>query len=337
MLKHFNKLKTPPRSVLSYQTLNSQKNRFLSRGWSNVQIWDLWQAWSSPQFVTAEERRDLDVVEPFDEWEEFVLFARHYFVLKAESQAPPSRDETTEYRPEAKPSRGVATMEVSSVLGAPPRRFGNSMIIVDTLGTPKLATIMGLGANSRSDTYDLFSFCSDIGVPEISATGPSPRVCATLTELGNYGNLLAGGRASPSCVSSECWLASATEPLQWNATYKLPVGLFRHAATNLQGSSLALVAGGKINSSDLSEEYYLFDPRKGWICCKARGVAPEPVFGANIISFALKHEKTTSFSGWYFGGINKDGLFSKNCHRWTLDISEEVWLSSTCTIAFLSL
>lgn len=272
------------------------------------------------------------MIEPFDEWEEFVLFARHYFVIKAESYTPASRDATNEARMETKIGSGAVTVEVSSVPGAPPRRFGNSMHVFDALGRQKLVTMMGLGANSRSDTYDLFSLDSDNTVPGISATGPSPRVCSTLSDLGNYGTLLVGGRASPSCVSSECWLTTATEPLQWKVTYKLPVGLFRHAATNLQGSSLALVAGGKINSSDLSGEYYLFDPRKGWVSCKARGDAPEAVFGANIISFALKHGQTATFSGLYFGGINHDGQFSTNCHYWTLEASDEVWLNSTYSL-----
>ncbi|KAM3469214.1 hypothetical protein MY8738_010154 [Beauveria namnaoensis] len=79
MLLHFDKLKTPPRSVRSYPTINDQSQRFKSRGWPSVRIWDLWDAWSCGEFVNVQERVALDDIEPFDEWEEFMLFARHYF------------------------------------------------------------------------------------------------------------------------------------------------------------------------------------------------------------------------------------------------------------------
>lgn len=81
MLSHFEKLSTPLRSIEVYPTVESQISRFQERGWSFIEIKDLWQTWSSEQFVSDSERIALDDVEPFDEWEEFILFARHYFVL----------------------------------------------------------------------------------------------------------------------------------------------------------------------------------------------------------------------------------------------------------------
>ncbi|KAJ3957044.1 tRNA methyltransferase ppm2 [Colletotrichum tropicale] len=83
MLKHFNKLNTPIKSVYRYPSVASQEARFETLGWSAAESWTLWEAWADDLFMTSEERRALDVVEPFDEWEEFALFASHYVVILA--------------------------------------------------------------------------------------------------------------------------------------------------------------------------------------------------------------------------------------------------------------
>ncbi|KAI8154665.1 tRNA wybutosine-synthesizing protein 4 [Colletotrichum sp. SAR 10_70] len=83
MLKHFNKLNTPIKSVYRYPSVASQEARFETLGWSAAESWTLWEAWANDLFMTSEERRALDVVEPFDEWEEFALFASHYVVILA--------------------------------------------------------------------------------------------------------------------------------------------------------------------------------------------------------------------------------------------------------------
>lgn len=87
MLKHFTKLGTRLRSLKHYPTLKDQEQRFLYHGWSKANALSLWQQWSSPEFLTNMERVALDTVEPFDEWEEFALFAQHYFVLVASNRS----------------------------------------------------------------------------------------------------------------------------------------------------------------------------------------------------------------------------------------------------------
>ncbi|KAM0328458.1 hypothetical protein ACHAQA_004865 [Verticillium albo-atrum] len=96
MMNHFSKMNTPLRSVLQYPTLTSQNQRFKSRGWSSVQSWPLWEAWSDDHFMSAAERNHLDTMEPFDEWEEFALFGGHYFILHASSQAVGTTDANPE-------------------------------------------------------------------------------------------------------------------------------------------------------------------------------------------------------------------------------------------------
>lgn len=83
MLAHFDKLKTPLKSVFNYPDINTQRDRFVKRGWPQVDVNTLWQIWADDQWISADERRKLDAIEPFDEWEEFAIFAAHYCVVIA--------------------------------------------------------------------------------------------------------------------------------------------------------------------------------------------------------------------------------------------------------------
>lgn len=325
MLKHFNKLKTPPRSVLHYQTLSSQLDRFKSRNWNSVATWDLWQAWEDSKFVSSKERSDLDDVEPFDEWEEFLLFSRHYFVLLASSEAvanhrghePPSP--TTTVLPILP---NGPTIDIKHFPDAPKRRFGQSVITVDTLGRRNLIALMGLGGTSRSDTYDVYALDSNSQVPEICAVGPPPRMCCTVTDLGHYGKLLVGGRASPATVLSDVWLVDPTEPMRWKSTWRLPRALYRHSTSRLKGSSLALVAGGKVGPSQVSDQFLLFDPAHGWKICKLQGDIPKAAFGSTLVSFPQAAYSDGKFWGLYSGGLGQDGLFITSSYRWMLTADE---------------
>ncbi|RYP57123.1 hypothetical protein DL769_009673 [Monosporascus sp. CRB-8-3] len=87
MLRHFEKLKTPLKSVSTYPDLEAQRNRFYRLGWAYTDVESLWQAWSNNQWLSPDERKMLDRIEPFDEWEEFALFASHYCILIAKTDA----------------------------------------------------------------------------------------------------------------------------------------------------------------------------------------------------------------------------------------------------------
>ena len=84
MIQHFNNLQTPLKNIDAYPRLSDQVQRFLGAGWDFVKAKSLWDIFNDPKFVSHEERITLDKVEPFDEWEEFILFASHYFLVVAE-------------------------------------------------------------------------------------------------------------------------------------------------------------------------------------------------------------------------------------------------------------
>lgn len=322
MLKHFDKLKTPPRSVGQYPTVDDQRDRFISRGWSSVRIWDLWEAWCCGEFVSAEERVALDDVEPFDEWEEFMLFCRHYFVLHASATEDlEAISGVTRRQPKADIGPQELDMTLSTVTGASKRRFGASAAIQDAEGQDFGLHMMGLGSNAREDSYDIYSLDGAAVAPVLPVTGPSPRVCFTVTDLGSYGILLIGGRASPASAFSDCWILSKDQERSWRSTHKLPVPLYRHASMKLAGTALVLVAGGKTGPSQISEDYYVFHAEKGWLQCKTAGDVPKPVFGSVLCSNPAAGGEKAPFSGLLIGGIEKTGLVVEEKYEWALDMT----------------
>lgn len=324
MLSHFEKLSTPLRSIEVYPTVKSQTSRFQERGWSFVEIKDLWQTWSSDQFVSDSERIALDDVEPFDEWEEFILFARHYFVLHAStSRNQPSslQDPPLTWSID---QNALTGLEVEMVGQSSPkttrRRFGNAMISSNAFGQRFALNLLGMSLNSREPTYDIFSLDGEPQVPQLPSSGPPARVCFTLTDLGDYGIMLVGGRTSPSCALSDCWLFEGGTSPRWRQMPRLPTPLFRHSAVRLGNSSLLLIFGGKKSSSKLSDEVFLFNPDKAcWQNCQVLGSSPDPCFGSIAFNGISPSDQPGTFRGMLAGGISQNGCINTKQYRWQIN------------------
>lgn len=324
MLKHFDKLKTPPRSVGHYPAVKDQYERFKSRGWSSVRIWDLWDAWCCGEFVNAQERAALDDVEPFDEWEEFMLFARHFFVLHASAaENLESIHDATSTQTSKSSSDKELEMQFTTIPGSRKRRFGAPATLQNAEGRSFGLNMMGLGPNAREDSYDVYSLDGGVACfPALPLTGPSPRMCFTVTDLGSHGTLLVGGRGSPTSAFSDCWLLRKGHDWGWQPTWKLPSPLYRHSALRLNGTSLVLVAGGKTGPSQISEGYFVFNPEKGWLQCKSAGGVPKPSFGSILCNRPVG-ASSGKFSGLLCGGIEKTGLVVEEKYEWTLDMASQ--------------
>ena len=325
MLAHFDKLKTPPQSVRSYPDVNSQAERFSQRGWKHVEIWDLWDAWCSDRFLNSSERMAFDEVEPFDEWEEFMLFARHYFVLHATSMRPdgPSlKQGSSAPLPE---NRGCE-LQVREICRhksrSLERRFGSALMTENPLGQRFLLHMMGMGSNGRADTYDIHALGHKGPAPKLPLTGPAPRMCHTVTDLGEYGILLAGGRGSPASAMSDCWIFHKGTNCHWNPTWSLPTPLYRHSTIRLRGSSLALLLGGKSDSVRISQDCFVLHLERGWLRCAISGEKPEPLFGAVLCNLPQSKRDSSDFHGLLAGGIGKDGNIGIGTYTWSLDMAD---------------
>lgn len=335
----FNKLSTPIKSVAAYPDVPAQCARFTSRGWSQIEAQSLWSAWNDDYFLSVEDRRKLDEVEPFDEWEEFCLFASHYLILHAanysnkgmrpclvdNSPETPSIEATTTYKP------------LTGHHGL--RRFGAAMATGDSLGRTSVLNCMGLGPTTRLPSYDIYKLPGSGGNVMVKPTGPCSRMCHTLTDLGTRGTLLIGGRNSPSRAKNDCWLFSK-DSRQWERTKDLPDGLYRHAVCRLSGSAFALLIGGKSGAATTSSAVMIFDPDKGWMTCEINGtLTPRPVFGAMLTCSGRNQEDMPSFHGFLIGGMS-DGAIQGQILAWDLILSDhevggtyhkstEIWLTRT--------
>ncbi|KAK1985096.1 leucine carboxyl methyltransferase [Colletotrichum cereale] len=319
MLKHFNKLNTQLKSVHRYPTVASQKKRFQSLGWPSTESWTLCEAWSDDLFMTAAERGALDAVEAFDEWEEFALFASHYFVMLA-STPHPGVDGHVSRPPTKLDIQSYQSPMSTSVYeaGRGHRRFGAAMLVENPDGQALISHNFGQGPNGRPNSEDVYRISSQPIAPNSSKKGPPGRVCHTLTDLGSAGALLAGGRASPSAAFKDCWLFKKVFNT-WERVEDLPSPLFRHSVTRLGSSFLALLAGGKTNHFQTSPDYLLFDPTKGWSNCMTQS-APPPLYGATFVCTGSKGPR--HFEGFLTGGNLEDGIINQAIYTWRLDLSE---------------
>jgi len=336
MLSHFQKLNTPLKSVHTYSTLNSQLERFSSRGWKSVLAWTLWQAWADETFLRHEERRKLDAVEPFDEWEEFAIFGSHYCIIHAKTQPGDVKIAgTRDVSSHDALSRGLPyeklDVRFDECLGQRgQRRFAAAMLLPqgnEEKGSNRVVIVntLGLGTKSRLQSCDVYSRGDSTAARELTFGdgGPVTRMCHTLTDLGgDFGVLLAGGRASPTDAFKDCWVFNKSTN-NWTRAQDLPVPLYRHSVTSLGHSGMALLAGGAGSSAELFGDLLVYSPEAGWANCEVSGdTKPLAVCGAILASRGVKKGGDESFHGLFAGGI-RDGLVARQMLAWELNVSDK--------------
>lgn len=329
MLSHFDKLKTPIKSVFEYPTSLSQQRRFSSLGWTSVHVQSLWEAWTGSDYFSPEERARLNQVEPFDEWEEFALFAGHYCVVMASVSrdacipTPPASDATV--------SHG-ASMSLKTTFQEYPRnrgkrRFAAAMELRDDIGEVFFADSFGLGTNNRLRSYDVYG-------PETSArqlamrtrSGPGSRLCHSTVDLCSSKSLLVGGRASPSAPLRDCWVFDKSSH-SWSKSDDLPISLYRCGTARLGQSNMTLLIGGKSGTSTLFNGCLLHCPGSGWLKCSISGVRPIPTFGSSLVSLARcskgpvdadSSRHSLRFQGFMAGGVSEDGIVVEQVMSWSV-------------------
>ena len=355
MIEHFQRLHTPLRSVLEYPKLQDQERRFANEGWSSTTAKSLWDVWCDPSFTTPARRKSVDHVEPFDEWEEFNLFASHYFLLIASSNSTQtlglskpkdlnlvSTADVLDCRPENDSVGAPVTLAINKFpigLLPTPRRFG----MVFKASSRVIGLHGGLGNQGRCRTTDFFSLemSTDANlilqpamtgdVPTESALPPAlePRMCHTITRLTDRHSLLVGGRASPARPMKDCWYLSDG----WRKAQDLPRPLFRHCASSImyRGYSMltpgVLVYGGKTSNNRLSPSWLLWREAFGWEELDTFGTNMEPVFGASMAPSGPD-------TGILIGGMTEDGTISPNAWQWSLSsVDQKLKLNiSKCNI-----
>lgn len=307
MLQHFQK-QTPLRCLESYKSIESQNARFRSAGWRDVKTKDLWSLWQDPTFASSE-RMTLDLVEPFDEWEELALFGGHYFLLMATTSCTPLEHistHTLDYEIPYNISPSVEFVQSHNPAGQGLRRFGAPFKPDDDT----VAFHGGLRSLAQQSSCDVYTRSSN-GHP-VLASPPEPVLCHTITKLSDDKFLLIGGRNSPAKASSSCFLY---ENDTWNQTHELLPARYRHCSVSVTVDSTpgVLTFGGKTSDGHVLNDWTFFTTTNGWQKVSTSSLdAPPPLFGASMTT-------TNSSTGLLIGGMTAGGLLNAHFITWEVN------------------
>lgn len=345
MLAHFEKLRSPLNAI---GTMEQMKARFVGAGYpeAGTEIRSLWELWSDPTFLSAEERRSLDRVEPFDEWEEFALFGSHYFLLIAEKE--PGKDYSHKpYRSTraslwAGSTRGTSIATTPTTSGnspdTPQYHFGPGDILqthelLEPHNFRRFASVVpppetdaasdsvglhgGIGTQERLDSCNTYSRYDAIQ-PIVPPPLRQGLACHAVTRLGStYNCVLTGGRTSPDKASAESWLRLDGK---WRRVQDLPRGRYRHCAvplvlpTNPRPAYTVLMFGGKTSDGQVLDEWLIWTGETGWQQVPVSGEAPPARFGAVIVT-----DGREATSGVLVGGMTSAGRILNDFWHWSLE------------------
>ncbi|KAG7231789.1 hypothetical protein INR49_009995 [Caranx melampygus] len=318
MLDHFLKLNSTLHALQLYQD-TAAHTRFLDKGWEQCVCLDMNDFYL--RLVPEEERSRVELLEPFDEYEEWHQKCSHYFILTASrgsvtAQAllpcPAVSPVTC-----SSPAWSPAALSVKTIpahvegLGMASCSVGPGQVLL-TGGSSR----GGRGALSRlllrgQDDWRCVSVepSADLGV----------RLYHTITPRPDGGLVLFGGRTSPLSPVRSLFrvtfdpCAPAAEPEggdtvrlcaeQMVCTGDPPAPRWRHTATVVshEGKDFLFVFGGK-NQSDaaLGDAHFLSLDRQQWTEIAVEGAAPE----ARHSHSACPHQGGVVV----FGGLDKRGV-----------------------------
>ena len=237
MLKHFKNNDSPLQSVTKYQTIEAQKERFHTLGFTNVNSGDMLQLWNS---VPKHTRDKIDSIQPFDELEEFHLFCHHYVICHATNNK--DFEFTNEYKLAAPMSVGKIDIDdsvsIDCLSSDLKRAFGDSCVT-------KSGDILyhgGCNPNRINETILINPDFNGFTTLDKPAIVPPVRTCHTWTNAGDV-SVLIGGRNAPHKPYKDTSIYDS-ENNTWTEGCSLPSPRFRHTAVYI-GNSKILIFGGK--------------------------------------------------------------------------------------------
>ncbi|KAK9433007.1 S-adenosyl-L-methionine-dependent methyltransferase [Lipomyces doorenjongii] len=299
MLRHFNRLNTPIKSVYTYPTIEDQISRFSSRAWNSVVCTDLQTFWYNQ--VSAEDKRRMEDVEHFDEWEEFFLFCQHYILLVASTGNMTNKGKggVSVRSSTVDEAWNIDTFDSPSLR----RRWGAATSTSDR----SIVYFGGLSPTTRLATSVLVTSKDATSFSIKSATFPSPRMCHAIVELAPERFLMTGGRGSPATPLSDCWIFNSGSN-EWKQTTDMPGSRYRHAMATISPGRV-VVFGGHVDN-DASAEWLLFDSESSmWTTleCEVKlGLHVSPGF-----CWLGKY-------GILSGGFNRIGDIYEHIYKWSI-------------------
>lgn len=302
MQQHFRQLNSPLHGLDRFPDAEAQQQRFLQAGWTACRAMDMNEFYRC--FLPAEERRRVENLETFDEFEEWHLKCAHYFILAASrgdalSQTlvfPPS-----ETFPRIDPPSPSGIFPASVVTGDSQgphlKRYGHASVLL----SPGLILSAGgfgeqEGRHCRVRKFHLLSRYCDFEWKgnQICSWGIGAqwdgRLYHTMTRLSDTQVLVLGGRLSPLtpalgilqllfCKSED----NNPEDLNVTVTKVGPeedstLSCWRHSTTEVsyENQRYLFVYGGRsVAEPVLRDWHFLHVGTMAWVRIPVEGEVPE--------------------------------------------------------------
>jgi len=295
MQRHFNNIGSTLRTLNTYPTIDDQLSRFHKANWVNVHAMNINQFYYS--VLSAEQRRYVESLEPFDEFEEFHLACAHYVLLTAtrgscdvlytaeeiENMRPSSPQGECEdhMRWELLPACDSLGMTGHTAVSLP----GKRILLVGGYGNT------GQGkAHGRIKDLSVFDLSTNTYHKLLTTDGTTAhmeRMYHTATELDENTVLIHGGRLSPmkfptsdsllihldynsspnNCDSSMCEKQALSCKIEvLNCTGDEPCQRWKHTATKcfIEGVPHIVIVGGRNSESVLDSVHVLNLKERSW-------------------------------------------------------------------------
>lgn len=301
MQQHFQHLNSPLHGLDRFPDVESQQHRFLQAGWTACRALDMNEFYRC--FLPAEERRRMENLEPFDEFEEWHLKCAHYFILAASKGDTLSQTRvlsSPELFPRvdpASPSGILLASVVTSDSQSPNfKRYGHASVLL----SPGILSAGGFGEQEgrhcRMSKFHLLSRYCDLEWKgkQIGSWGTEAqwdgRLYHTMTRLSDTQVLVLGGRLSPVtpalgilqlrfCKSED----DSTEDLNVMVTKASTeedstLSCWRHSATEVsyENQKYLFVYGGRsVVEPVLSDWHFLHVESMTWVRIPVEGDTPE--------------------------------------------------------------
>jgi len=252
MVKHFDKIGSPIHGILRYGTAAEQIDRYIAAGWSECKLFTLSEVYYN---LSEEERSRLQALEMFDEFEEFMLKANHYFVLVATKGSCNVVHETAGVRqlhhldlpPVENTAHLVQEDHLNNTNSELLFRFGHSLSVVDG----KVFMVGGFGLENanhkRLGSLVCLSYKADkiTHVKQFNDKKFERLYCGSVAWNGKL--FLVGGRLNPKCGVQGLLVVDPSTGTCQPSDFVFPgAPRWRHATT-LLGDYLVAVGGRDVD------------------------------------------------------------------------------------------
>ncbi|XP_066132972.1 tRNA wybutosine-synthesizing protein 4 [Saccopteryx bilineata] len=302
MQQHFRQLNSPLHGLDRFPDLESQERRFLQAGWTACSAIDMNEFYRC--FLPAEERRRVENLEPFDEFEEWHLKCAHYFILAASRGDTFSKTlvfPSSELFPRVEPASTLgilpANVVSSDIQGPNLRRYGHASVLL----SPGIILSGGGfgeqdGRHCRVSKFHLLSRYCDFEWKgkQVCSWGTGVqwdgRLYHTMTRLSDTQVLVLGGRLSPVTPALGILQLhfyrredNSTEDLNIKVTESGPeedstLSCWRHSTTEVsyENQKYLFVYGGRnVVEPVLSDWHFLHVQTMAWVRIPVEGEIPE--------------------------------------------------------------